>query len=889
MGKIFRKLTCLVLVLSVITISMPFVFAEDSDVDVDVVDADTIEEYGDAISDLVDYQHENITGEPTDEAQDDEFFSCRLIVKSYCIKKLDLERFEPAAIVYNETDDGATIQFDTREQTKACLEALNADPRVEYAETDKLIKIPEHSDGDIVFPKENLRNTVLSWGVGYSNVGTFVDNLVASGNNTPVVVSVVDTGVYASHSYLQGRILGNGYDFAYGDSNPYDGDGHGTHVSGTIVDVTGDLNVKILPVKVLDDTGSGYTSSIMNGVNYAVEHGANVINMSLGGGHDSDAFDQAVNNAVARGVTVCVAAGNESSRTEYCCPAHIHSAICVAAIDSYGDKANFSNFGGQVDIAAPGVSIYSSYTGGGYETLSGTSMATPHVAGFCAIIKAMYPTFTPKEIEQTLINACDDLGEQGWDMFYGYGKVNFDKVMGNHEHVAGDWQLQSAATCTDQALYVKLCTECKMVMDSYTTPALGHNYEQSWVEPTCLGEGYTKNLCTRCGDIKRENIVSALGHDWAEPNVIREVTCTKNGLIRTTCKRCGDKVDEIVYATGHNYQVTHVDRACNTAGYDLHTCTKCGESFMTDYVAAYPHTPGDWEVKMAPTCAWDGTEVRICSVCGEVAEQRSIPKSGHSYEVSVVEPTCTSGGYTKYTCTICSSSYKEDVVDKLGHDYQDENMVIIKAPTCIAQGAAFVKCSRCNTRTQKKIPVSDHTPGEWEVATPATTETEGLKVRKCTVCDAVLESETIPVIECIIGSKGDSGTVIDEERGVIYGVEEGVQSLENYVETVGCEIEYVPTENGFGTGTTVNLVSDGEVIKSYKLVIFGDVDGDGYCDGCDYVLMSLYINWQYTFDDCCLLAADITNDGYVDAFDLSLSSLSGVQLYSAQQVRKING
>lgn len=845
MGKTLKKLICFILVLSVVFVSMPLVFAEDSDAD--VIDADTIEEYADAISDMVDYQQENITGEPTDEAQDDEFYSCRIIVKSYYVKQLDLERFDPVSIVYNENDDGAVIQFDTREQTKICLDALNDDPRVEYAETDRLIKIPEHSDGEIVFPKENLRNSILSWGVSYSKADSFVDSLVAQGNNNAVIVSVVDTGVYAAHEYLQGRILSGGYDFAYGDNNPYDGDGHGTHVSGTIVDVTGDLNVKILPVKVLDDTGSGYTSWITSGIDYAVQHGANVINMSLGGGHEnSNAMEESVRNAISNGVTVCVAAGNESTDTSYSCPAHVSEAICVSAIDQYSNKASFSNYGSHVDIAAPGVGIYSCYTGGGYESLNGTSMATPHVAGFAAIVKAMYPDYTPAQVEQTLKNACDDLGSSGWDQYYGYGKVNFDKMVEPHEH----------------------------------------EFVTSTIAPTCTEQGYDKKECTVCHVVQTSNIVPALGHAWNEPEIIRPVGCTVNGLTRTTCSRCGYHVDEITYQTGHNYQVTVVERSCNTAGYKFHKCLNCGESYMTEYVAAFDHTPGDWEIQTPPTCSWEGTEVRICSVCGEVAESRTVPKAGHSFEETVVEPTCTLAGYKKMTCTVCSYSQKEDETPKLGHDYQVTT--VIRPSTCTMQGLAYTKCTRCTSKSTTKLPLGDHNPSDWKVVTPATVDAEGLRIKECTVCGNVLESEVIEKIEYMLEATDNSSAVIDDENGFIYGLEEGIAGIDSFVEAVGCEVECVPTANGFGTGTTVNLVDNGKVIKSYKLVIFGDVDGDGYCDGCDYVLMSLYINWQYAFDDdCYLYAADITNDGSVDAFDLSLSSLSGVQLYSTQQVRQI--
>lgn len=885
MSMILKKINCFILALLVIAVSTPIVFAQENDVD--VVDADSLVEYGDAVADLISLQE--ISGkDDSEKALENEYYSCRIIVKSKYVKFIGLEEFEPLAIVYNEDDTKAIVQFESEKKAKECLEILKLDEKVEYAEMDTMMKIESMPERKIFSATENMRRNIMSWGVSYSHADTFVNNLVEQGNNVYVIVSVVDTGVNLSHPYLSGRLLTNsGYDFANGDSNPEDDEGHGTHVSGTIVDVTGDLNVKILPVKVLDDKGGGYMSAISSGIKYAADLGAQVINLSLGCGHENNDMEDAIEYAMNKGTIVCVAAGNESTNAEYSCPAHYTPAICVSAISQYEILASFSNYGNCIDFSAPGVDIYSCYAYGQYAELSGTSMATPHVTAYVAILKTVYPGADQAFIEKKMREICIDLGSSGWDYKFGYGTVDFNKHGSVHEHVIGDWQWNNDPTCTEQGRNVRKCTECGYIMDTEYIPALGHNYSSRTVAPTCTEKGYDINECSRCHDSTKTNYVSALGHDMAEPEILIPVGCTKNGLVRTKCTRCSYRIDEEIVRTGHNYQTSVVERSCNTAGYTLHKCSNCGESYMTDYVAAFDHTPGNWEVQTVPTCISEGREVIKCTVCGDVVSSRSISTSGHDYVQTVIEPTCTSAGHTKYTCKNCSDTYTENETQKLGHDYQVTN--VVKASSCTTQGLAYTKCSRCNAKSTAKLPLSEHTAGQWQTVTPATETSEGLKAQYCTVCGNLVNSQTIPMITYELTAKEGSATVVDESRGIIYGVEEGVENLESYITSNGGTIEYIPTQNGLGTGTTVNILNDkSEIVKSYKLVIFGDVDGDGYCDGCDYVLLSLYINWQYDFDECCLYAADITNDGYIDAFDLSLSSLSGVQLYKAQQTRQLN-
>jgi serine protease len=251
------------------------------------------------------------------------------------------------------------------------------------------------------------------------------------------VVAVIDTGVDASHPDLAGQVL-TGFD----EVNQVDGantdlNGHGTHVAGTIAAVTGNgiglssiaPDVKILPIRVLKADGSGYSSDAANGIVYAADHGADVINMSLGSSDDDFSVSSAIAYARSRGVVVVAAAGNEHLKgnpTSY--PAADAGVIAVAATDSNDAVASYSNSGSYVDVAAPGSSILSTYpvalNGTGYAFMSGTSMASPHVAAVAALLRSADPSLTPDQVESALESSATDLGAAGRDDDYGYGRID---------------------------------------------------------------------------------------------------------------------------------------------------------------------------------------------------------------------------------------------------------------------------------------------------------------------------------------------------------------------------------------------------------------------------------------------------------------------------------
>jgi type VII secretion-associated serine protease mycosin len=252
-----------------------------------------------------------------------------------------------------------------------------------------------------------------------------------------VTVAVIDTGVDAEHPDLAGKVL-TGYDVLKGTAGgTTDGNGHGTHVAGIIGAVTGNgagvagvaPDAEILPVRVFGSDGAGFMSDVAEGIVWAADHGADVINLSLGSPSKLTALTEAVTYARNKGATVVAAAGNEradGSPVSY--PAADAGVIAVAATDANDRVTKFSNAGSYVDLAAPGSAVLSTYptalTGGEYAAMSGTSMASPQVAGVVALLEGYRAALTPYQIEAILKASAVDLGKAGFDNDHGYGRID---------------------------------------------------------------------------------------------------------------------------------------------------------------------------------------------------------------------------------------------------------------------------------------------------------------------------------------------------------------------------------------------------------------------------------------------------------------------------------
>lgn len=265
-----------------------------------------------------------------------------------------------------------------------------------------------------------------SWGT--ERIGAKKLQMLTTPIEGSVIVAILDTGVDYTHPFLQDRIV-EGYDFIDNDTNPMDVHFHGTHVAGIVVDTT-PANVKIMPVRVIDEEGKGYDSDIALGIRFAVDNGADVINMSFVGEEFSPYLADAISYALSKNVIIVAASGNESMDTATLYPASEEKIIVVSATDQNDKIAGFSNTGASIDVSAPGVDIISSAPGQRFINLSGTSLAAPFVSGIAVMLKLEDSTRSVQEIERLLKKYVDDRGATGWDPIFGEGIVdvaNYDE------------------------------------------------------------------------------------------------------------------------------------------------------------------------------------------------------------------------------------------------------------------------------------------------------------------------------------------------------------------------------------------------------------------------------------------------------------------------------
>ncbi|QHW35839.1 S8 family peptidase (plasmid) [Paenibacillus rhizovicinus] len=255
-----------------------------------------------------------------------------------------------------------------------------------------------------------------------------------------VKVAILDTGVDTTHPDLQGNIKA-AMDFTGSPYGVVDKKGHGTHVAGIIAGVDNGIGMigvaphaELYIAKVLGDNGSGSFEAIVRGIDWAIAQGVDLINMSLGSSEEPPAaMHEAVKRAHEAGIFLVAATGNENRSVGW--PAMYDEVVAVSAMDLTYERATFSNYGMKNEVMAPGVEIYSTYPTGQYAELSGTSMATPVIAGaialYLSLLKKQGIVRPPVEqVHQAVVKAVVDLGSNGKDDLYGAGLINLVKLLG---------------------------------------------------------------------------------------------------------------------------------------------------------------------------------------------------------------------------------------------------------------------------------------------------------------------------------------------------------------------------------------------------------------------------------------------------------------------------
>jgi thermitase len=338
-----------------------------------------------------------------------------------------------ASVVGSVSATGAQVVQVTGDPAAAAA-TLSRSATVEYAEPNRELRAlatPNDARFGELYGLNNANDADMDAPEGW--------DLVGYPNIPSTTVGIVDTGIDKTHEDLAGKTVAcASASLLFGtvrEGSCTDDNDHGTHVAGTIaakannsVGVAGvSYNSNLAICRALNAVGSGTTAGVATCITYLAGKGVKVITMSLGGGA-STSLQTAVRNATNRGSLIVAAAGNDGDSTPNY-PAAYAEVVSVAATDANDARASFSNANADVEIAAAGVNVLSTKRGGGYVAFSGTSMATPHVAGVAALIAAKNPTWTQAQIRAKLDTSVDDKGAPGRDPQFGFGRVNLAKAL----------------------------------------------------------------------------------------------------------------------------------------------------------------------------------------------------------------------------------------------------------------------------------------------------------------------------------------------------------------------------------------------------------------------------------------------------------------------------
>ncbi len=338
------------------------------------------------------------------------------------------QQFNSRAIKVSTRMNSAVLQVEPGTDITKAIQSLNNNPSVDFAEP--------HYKYSFSYTVSDPRSREQN-GLAIANVHKAWD---ITFGDPKVIIAVIDSGADLNHPDLKNKLVPGYNVLTEGQTPPMDDNGHGTHVSGIAAASTNNKigiagtapNCRIMPVKVINGQGKGEgkengSFNVALGVLWAVDHGAKVINMSLGG-PDGKTLNRAVDYALKKNVVVVAAMGNDGLDKgrnfgyfkSY--PAALPGVISVGSIDFDRKRSEFSNWGDWISVVAPGNEILSTLPDNNYDYESGTSMSSPMVAGLAALILSRNPDYTPAEVKERIESTATDLGEAGFDQKYGHGQ-----------------------------------------------------------------------------------------------------------------------------------------------------------------------------------------------------------------------------------------------------------------------------------------------------------------------------------------------------------------------------------------------------------------------------------------------------------------------------------
>ena len=391
------------------------------------------------------------------------FATARLILKSH--QNINVN----GAVATVSGFDGLwVLQYETPADAAEAYAKYKADGSVEFVEADKTIEYSSAMQQEISTAAVSFK--YISWGPAHIGIDKLNKRLKVTHPDMPkVYVAVVDTGVNPDHEYLDGRVeptrintSGSGTRNSSADDN-----GHGTQVAGIIADATLE-NVIIKPYKVLDNYGNGTVITLAAGINCAVKDGVDIINVSVGFYEDSKVLEAAIANAHENDIVVVSAAGNDNT-DEPLFPSSYDSVIRVAASNDQNVAANFSNYG-DIDIAAPGVSIITTTMNGGYSSTSGTSFASPLVAAVAAVILSINTEASPEDVEDMIKSLAMESFEPESEKYFGAGILmapTVDDLTSSHKTATPEFSAETALY--REAFFLSMCCETPNSEIYYTT------------------------------------------------------------------------------------------------------------------------------------------------------------------------------------------------------------------------------------------------------------------------------------------------------------------------------------------------------------------------------------------------------------------------------------